>query len=233
VGKRECLALVIPAAGSGERLGKKIPKPYLNIGGKTILEHTLLKFRPLPELTEVVVSTSPAYFEFTERLLEDLFPDHVTKVVTGGDERQDSIRNAINEISDRVTMIAVHDAVRPFIETSIIRACLEEAGKKGAAIVAVPAKDTIKVSDASGYIRQTPERQSVWQAQTPQIFKASILIKAYEVALEENLLGTDDASLVECTGQKVSLIEGNRENFKITYPLDFKLAEWLIESGEW
>lgn len=232
MGKERRLALIIPAAGSGERLGKKIPKPYLTIGGKTILEHTLRKFGPVPELEEVVVSTSPEYRERTQRILHELFPDKSTRVVQGGAERQDSIRNALNSLSNRVSLVAVHDAVRPFIETSFIRLCIEEADSRGAAIIAVPAKDTIKVSDPSGCIQSTPDRKNLWQAQTPQIFRVSVLRKAYEAALEENVLGTDDASLVERIGEPVYLIEGNRENFKITYPLDLRLAEWLLDEGK-
>ncbi|MDX1591188.1 MAG: 2-C-methyl-D-erythritol 4-phosphate cytidylyltransferase [Balneolaceae bacterium] len=229
--KVRSLALIIPAAGSGERLGKKIPKPYLTIGGKTILEHTLRKFAPLSELHEIVIPTSADYQDLTGRILRELFPDKVTRVVRGGAERQDSIRNALNTLSDDVTLVSVHDAVRPFIDTAMIRACIEEADSKGGAIIAVPAKDTIKVSDSSGRIRSTPDRNTLWQAQTPQIFKASVLKKAYEAALEENVLGTDDASLVERIGEPVYLIEGSRENFKITYPLDLRLAEWLLDSG--
>lgn len=229
--KERSLALIIPAAGSGERLGKKIPKPYLTISGKTILEHTLMKFAPLPELHEIVIPTSPEYQSLTERILGELFPDKVTRVVQGGAERQDSIRNALNTLSDDVTLVAVHDAVRPFIETAVIRICMEEADIKGGAIIAVPAKDTIKVSNSEGRIESTPDRNFLWQAQTPQIFKTPILKKAYEAALEENVLGTDDASLVERIGEPVYLIEGSRENFKITYPLDLRLAEWLLDSG--
>jgi 2-C-methyl-D-erythritol 4-phosphate cytidylyltransferase len=230
VTKERSLALIIPAAGSGERLGKKIPKPYLTISGKTILEHTLMKFAPLPELHEIVIPTSPEYHGHTERILGELFPDKITRVVQGGAERQDSIRNALNTLSENVTLVAVHDAVRPFIETAVIRVCMEEADIRGGAIIAVPAKDTIKMSDSRGRIESTPDRNILWQAQTPQIFKASVLKKAYEAALEENVLGTDDASLVERIGEPVYLIEGSRENFKITYPLDLRLAEWLLDA---
>lgn len=228
--KDRSLALIIPAAGSGERLGKKIPKPYLNMGGKTILEHTLLKFSSLSELREIVVSTSPDYMELTKEKLAELFPGRITRVVQGGAERQDSIRNALNSLTSNAEAIAVHDAVRPFIETAVIRLCLEEALSRGAAIIAVPVKDTIKVSDMDQVIRSTPNRKTLWQAQTPQIFRTSVLINAYEAAVEENFLGTDDSSLVENIGHPVHLIEGNRENFKITYPLDLKLAEWLLKS---
>jgi 2-C-methyl-D-erythritol 4-phosphate cytidylyltransferase len=224
------LALIVPAAGSGVRLGKEIPKPYLEIAGKTILAHTLSRFKALDGLAEVVVSTSPAYFSVTETILSEIFPGLITRVVKGGEERQHSIKNAIDSLSGNVDFVAVHDAVRPFIELSLIQKCFDEACEYGAAIIAVPAKDTIKISDSSMRIVQTPQRSTLWQAQTPQIFKTNLLENAYRKAESENYLGTDDASLLEYAGNTVSLVEGNRENFKITYPLDLKLAEWLLES---
>lgn len=222
------MALIIPAAGSGVRLGEATPKPYLLIEDKTILEHTLTRFQNIDGLSKVVVSTSGEYIEATKKILERLFPFIETGVVLGGKERQHSIMNALNKISDEIDLVAIHDAVRPFIDEASIYACLEKAELTGAAIIAVSAKDTIKVSDEDQYISETPDRSKLWQAQTPQIFKLNILKKAYENARHSNYLGTDDASLVEHIGEKVALVKGNRENFKITYPLDFKLAEWLI-----
>ena len=222
--------MIVPAAGTGVRLGKEIPKPYLEIAGKTILEHTLSRFKTLGGLTEVVVSTSPAYFNITETILSELFSGLKMRVVKGGDERQHSIKNAIQSLSENVDYVAVHDAVRPFIELSLIQKCFDKACEVGGAIIAVPAKDTIKISDDSMRIIQTPNRNTLWQAQTPQIFKTNLLKEAYQKAEAENFLGTDDASLIEYLGEGVALVEGNRENFKITYPLDLKLAEWLLES---
>jgi 2-C-methyl-D-erythritol 4-phosphate cytidylyltransferase len=228
------LALIIPAAGSGQRLGTDIPKPYIAIAGKTILEHTLLKFRSVKGLVEVVVSTSADRLRVTDDLLKKNFPDLQTAVVEGGSERQHSIMNAMNALRKDAELIAVHDAVRPFVETEVIERCVMLAAEKGAAIVAVPAKDTVKIADADRKILSTPSRSNLWQAQTPQIFRGGLLRKAYENALNANFLGTDDASLVEALGQEVFITEGSRENFKITYPLDMKLAEWMLlkETGK-
>jgi len=224
------LALIIPAAGSGARLGSEVPKPYLEIAGKTILEHTLSRFTTISGLREVVVSTSPQYVDSTGYILKTLFEGLKTTVVVGGVERQHSIRNALNSLSEDVQFVAVHDAVRPFIDPDSIQKCFEAAIKAGGAIIAVSAKDTIKISDGSKQIVRTPNRKNLWQAQTPQIFKTDLLRQAYRKAEQDNFLGTDDASLLEYLGEKVLLVEGNRENFKITYPLDLKFAEWLLTS---
>ena len=223
-------ALIIPAAGSGKRLGKNVPKPYLEIAKKTILEYTLSQFASFDEIGQVIVSTSGRYIELTKAILTRVFPGKVVKVVPGGKERQDSIRNALEEVMDDIQLIAVHDAVRPFVAGETIKACIEKAAETGAAIVAVPAKDTIKKTGRNRIIRDTPDRDNLWQAQTPQIFERELLIKAYKIAQERNITGTDDSSLVEKAGGDVFLVEGTRENFKITWPLDLQLAELLMKN---
>jgi 2-C-methyl-D-erythritol 4-phosphate cytidylyltransferase len=223
------LALIIPAAGSGTRLGGEIPKPYLKIAGKTILEYTLARFQNIEGLDEVIVSTSIRYSDHTKKILSAIYPDIRTAVVEGGEERQHSILNALNAVSENIKFVAVHDAVRPFVTEGVIRSCFQKAKDVGGAIVAVRAKDTIKVSDMDDLIKSTPDRKTLWQAQTPQIFQTNLLKRSYKNAMDQGFLGTDDASLVEFSGSPVVLVEGNEENFKITYPLDFKLAEWIIE----
>lgn len=223
------LALIVPAAGSGVRLGKKTPKPYLQIAGKSILEHTLERFVEVEGLSEVYISTSSDYIDKTNEILEKLFPFINYGAVLGGKERQHSIMNSLNKVSSDIELVAIHDAVRPFIEKELIYNCIAKAEETGAAIIAIKAKDTIKISDSEHVIETTPDRNFLWQAQTPQIFSQEIIRNAYEIARRENFLGTDDASLVEHSGRKVTLVEGDRENFKITFPIDLKLAEWLID----
>lgn len=220
--------LIVPAAGAGARLGGEVPKPYIPVEGKTILEHTLGRFAGIPGLEEVVVSTSEEFAVSTLEVLNRLFPDCKVKVAPGGRERQDSIRNALGEISDAARLIAVHDAVRPFVAKETIKSCLREASVHGGAIAAVPAKDTVKVAGPQGSIAATPDRKKLWQAQTPQVFRAGVIRNAYRAAKESGFTGTDDASLVERAGGKVVLVEGSRENFKITYPLDLQLAKLLL-----
>lgn len=226
--KKQQLALIIPAAGKGNRMGNEVPKPYLKIGGKTILEYTLSGFQGVSGLGEVIVSTSGTYLEETEKLLNELFPDITTHAVLGGKERQDSIRNALKKISGKTGLIAVHDAVRPFVNKEDIEKCISEAVRWGGAVLAVPAKDTIKVSGVDGEIIKTPDRSTLWQAQTPQIFWAALFREAYEYAEANSFLGSDDSSLIEAIGGKVVLVEGSSKNFKITFPVDLQIADYLI-----
>ena len=226
--KKQQLALIIPAAGKGNRMGHEVPKPYLTIAGKTILEYTLSRFQGVSGLGEVIVSTSDTYLQETEKLLNKLFPDITTYAVLGGRERQDSIRNALKKISGKTGLIAVHDAVRPFVNKEDIEKCVSEAVRWGGAVLAVPAKDTIKVSGADGEIIKTPDRGSLWHAQTPQIFWAALFREAYDYAEANNFLGSDDSSLIEEIGGKVVLVEGSSKNFKITFPVDLQIANYLI-----
>lgn len=224
------VALIIPAAGFGERLNRDIPKPYIEIGGKTILEHTLGRFEGLEEIRQVIVATSKPYVETASSILAGaaVSTGWTWECVEGGTERQHSIFNALQQAVD-VDLIAVHDAVRPFIRPKVIRACMQAASKVGGAVVGVKAKDTIKRVDEDRLVRETPRRDYLWQAQTPQIFKKELLVEAYRSARDDNFLGTDDSSLVERLGHEVQLVEGGRDNFKITYPIDLRLAMLLLE----
>jgi len=226
---KQQLALIIPAAGKGERLGGNIPKPYIKVSGKSILEFTLLKFKDVSGLGEVIVSTSPGYMDETLELLNLVFPNLKCTVVEGGNERQDSIRNALEKISDKTGLIAVHDAVRPFVNKDDIEKCIDEASRSGGAVLGIPARDTIKIVGKNFEIEETPNRKQLWQAQTPQIFWAALLREAYQYAAEHNFLGSDDSSLVEKIGGKVVFVKGSSRNFKITHPHDLDMARYLIE----
>ena len=226
------LALIIPAAGSGERLGTEVPKPFIEMSGKTVLEHTLTAFRDVSGLGEVIVATSAEFEEPTVNILKRVFPGLRTVVVEGGKERQDSIRNALDNISDKTGLIAVHDAVRPFVQKEDIENCISEASRSGGAVLAIPSRDTIKVAGEDMEVESTPNRSRLWQAQTPQIFWAALLREAYQYAEEHNFLGSDDSSLVEKIGGKVVIVEGSSVNFKITYPNDLNIARYLIREGQ-
>lgn len=225
-------SLVVPAAGLGKRMKAAIPKPYLDLGGQPLLEHTLKCFAGITGLSQVIVSTAPRFFEQTQKLLTEIFTGIDCLVVEGGKERQDSIYNALQRVNEAVDLVAVHDAVRPFVSKSTIIKCLEMAAAGEGAILGVPVKDTIKKVDRENVIKYTPARSDLWQAQTPQIFDRQMLLKAYENAMQQNIVGTDDASLVEATGGSICIVEGTRDNFKLTYPLDFKIAEMLVSESK-
>lgn len=226
------LSVIIPAAGSGVRMGSDVPKPFLKVGNRSILEHTISKFLEVPELIEVIIATSKDHIPDIHSIFGRISANVTLKVVEGGSERQFSIYNALQSISDDSTLVAVHDAVRPFIRPALIIECCNIAKEFGGAVLGVPAKDTIKQVNEDNVIKATPDRSFLWQAQTPQVFQKELLLKAYKSALEANFIGTDDASLVERIGGEVQMVEGDRENLKITYPVDLKIAELILGTDQ-
>lgn len=208
---------------------KEIPKPYLQLSGRTILEHTIRQFLPLEGLRQIIIATSEEYVDTAGHMLQSFLPEHISfRCLIGGKERQDSIYNALKKVlgSD---LIIIHDAVRPFVKLDHIEKCCHTASEMGAAVLGVPAKDTIKRIDQQQVIAETPHRKFLWQAQTPQVFQRDLILLAYKRARQDNFVGTDDASLVERQDKKVKMVEGDRTNFKITYPLDLELAKLLIK----
>lgn len=227
------LSLVIPAAGSGSRLGSEIPKPFIELCGKPILRHTLERFLRYDKLAQIVIATSAEQMERVEAILKDMDLGACSyNIVEGGSERQYSIWNALQEVDESCGLVAVHDAVRPFISEGLIRRCCEQAAAHGGAVVGVPAKDTIKKVNEHAVITETPDRSLLWQAQTPQVFKRDLIFKAYREAIDNGLLGTDDSSLAEAVGGTVVMVEGERENLKITYPIDLRVAELILKEEE-
>ena len=225
------LAVIIPAAGSGSRMGSRIPKPFIQLNGQPILAHTIRNFLHVNEVIQIIVPTGNDSVKAVEEIVGATNNSRVHfHIVEGGAERQHSIQNALAKVFDEVDLVAVHDAVRPFIKPALIKKCADEAQKYKGAIIAVPAKDTIKIVDKHGAIERTPNRETLWQAQTPQIFSTKLLKKAYQKAIENNFVGTDDASLVERLGVRVKVVEGNRENLKITYPIDLQIAELFLKN---
>ena len=225
-------AVIIPAAGSGIRMGSDIPKPFIKISGKTILQRSIECFLEIEGVVQIIIATSEEYFDECNKIFASIHASNISfQVIEGGTERQYSTQNALNEVNSKVELVAIHDAVRPFANTSQIRDCFKAANEIGGAILGVPAKDTIKKVNAENFIKKTPSRSELWQAQTPQIFKTYLIKEAYDSAIKNNFLGTDDASLVEQIGEKVKIVNGSRENFKITYPIDLKVAELIINKS--
>lgn len=218
----------MPAAGSGRRLGEATPKPFITIGGQAILEHTISRFIGLDGLVQIIVATAQESIPAVKEIFGRINTDAELLVVEGAEERQYSIANALQVLHTAAQLVAVHDAVRPFVKPTHILKCCELAQQSGGAVLGVPAKDTIKMADGEGVIISTPARKNLWQAQTPQVFKKELLLQAHEIALADGFFGTDDASLVERIGGKMKMVEGDRENLKITYPVDLKIAELIL-----
>lgn len=210
-------------------MNKDLPKPYLELGGRAILEHTVLRFLQVESVREVVIPTAAEYLPRARALMAPLADAYETVIrcVEGGSQRQYSIYNGLQSLGG-VDLVAVHDAVRPFVKPGQILRCCEVAAEYGGAVLGVPAKDTIKRVDEERFILETPDRRFLWQTQTPQVFQKELLVRAYEQAEQDRFLGTDDASLVERLGEPVKMVEGDRDNFKITYPFDLELAGMLL-----
>ncbi len=223
---------IIPAAGEGKRTKTSLRKQFLPINGKPVLAHTLEKFQKIQAIKGIIVVVPKGLVRYCkEYIIEKYNFDKVFKIITGGKSRQDSVRNGLDVTPPKCQLVLVHDGVRPLISENHILACIKAAKRYGTAIMAVKAKDTLKLSTDDLVILETMERKNVWLAQTPQVFRYSILKKAYDLAYEDGFYGTDEASLVERLGKKVRLIQGSYRNIKITTREDIEIAE-LILRGE-
>ncbi|MEE8185405.1 MAG: 2-C-methyl-D-erythritol 4-phosphate cytidylyltransferase [Thermodesulfobacteriota bacterium] len=224
-------AAIIPSAGIGKRMGFK-KKPFISLAGRPILAHTVAVFEGSPHIDALVLVVPKGDEDICQEEIVGRFRyKKVIKIVSGGKERQDSVRAALDSLSVSWDIVVVHDGVRPFVTPALIEGVIKEAKKTGCAISAVPVKDTIKeVQD--GTVRRTIPREPLWAVQTPQAFKAEILINAHKKAFEDGFYSTDDSAIVEWLGYKVSVVEGLYENIKITTPEDIMVGEALLKGKE-
>ncbi|MCB0711978.1 MAG: 2-C-methyl-D-erythritol 4-phosphate cytidylyltransferase [Ignavibacteriae bacterium] len=220
-------SLILPAAGVGKRSGLNRPKQYAEIAGEPMLRWTIKAFAQLGECREIVVAIDPEWQAVAEDSVGGISN---VRFVEGGRERQDSIRNGLNELEEKVDVILVHDAARPAVSTQLIRRVVERAAESGAAIPAMPIAETVKrVRD--NRIVETLPRANLVTAQTPQGFHPDILRRAYAHALETGFVGTDDASLVEALGERVEIVAGEPTNIKVTWPEDVERVEQILGRG--
>ncbi len=229
------VAAIIPAAGVGRRMQHNTPKQYLTLGGKPILANTLAIFEKLPEITEITVVAQPAGLDFCQNQVITPFGfKKVLRLVPGGKERQDSVYNALKVLhrQNDWDLILVHDGVRPFVTPDEVRRVIRAAGEHGAAILALPAQDTVKKVNREGRIQKTLNRQDIWLAQTPQAFQADIIWRAFVEAYGREFYGTDEASLVEALGVPVMVEPGSPFNIKVTTPEDLVMAEAIHQLRE-
>lgn len=217
---------IIAAAGRGKRLGSSLPKQFLKVRGRTILEMSVEAFEQNKYVDEIFVAANADYCELTEKLCRGF--SKLKKIVAGGAERQDSVRAALDCLRGENGIVLVHDAARPFVSEAVINAVIEGTADFGAAIPTVPAKDTIRQVDGTG--SRTLQRETLARVQTPQGFRISLLKHAFEKAQAEGFLGTDDASLVERMGINISMVQGEDANRKITTREDLE-TEMRIGTG--
>jgi 2-C-methyl-D-erythritol 4-phosphate cytidylyltransferase len=200
-------------------------KQMLELGGVPVLVHTLRRFEECDAIDQIILVSQPNLTTEVLALISRHKLKKVARVVGGGAERQDSVYRGIQVIKEAdAGIIAVHDAVRPFVRPGEIRAVIERAQNTGAAVMAMPAIDTIK-QVKSGRVQRTLDRKRIFHAQTPQAFRYAIIREAYERAYADGFTATDDSQLVERIGHRVSVVEGSPINIKITRPFDLRLAE--------
>ncbi|SDW88980.1 2-C-methyl-D-erythritol 4-phosphate cytidylyltransferase [Marininema mesophilum] len=218
------VGVVIPAAGIGKRMGTKVSKQFLDIAGEPVLIRTLRVFDEHPAVMEIVLAVKEEEREAVIALLHRYeFDPKRIRLVQGGAERQSSVYHGLCEI--QAEWVLVHDAVRPFVTSAQVDQLLAVAKETGAAILAVPVKDTVKQVSEAGVVETTLDRNQLWAVQTPQAFSRELLMEAYEQGAESALEATDDAKLVEAMGVSVQVVRGDYTNLKLTTPEDLVLAE--------
>jgi 2-C-methyl-D-erythritol 4-phosphate cytidylyltransferase len=222
---------LVPAAGRGLRMGGTVPKQFLSLGGEPLIIQSLRTLQASPMVDRIVLAVPLADVEFCENeiVLRHRFTK-VTKVVAGGVERQDSVRNALAQVPLDTEIVLIHDAVRPFVTLRMIAAVVAAARKEGAAIIALPMQDTVKQVRMDGMIERTVDRTFLWLAQTPQAFRLDWIETAHRKAYAEGIRATDDAFLVEWLGYSVAVVEGSGENIKVTRPEDMVIGEAILAS---
>jgi 2-C-methyl-D-erythritol 4-phosphate cytidylyltransferase len=232
------VAVILPAAGLGTRMGKSPAekagpsrKQFMLLEGSPILIHTVRKFVACERVGDIVVAVRGEDRDLVTEMLAQEFPAGRVRVVAGGNSRQESVENALRSIGPGHELVAVHDAVRPFIDPETIERVFDEAASTGAAIVGVAAVDTIKrVTRGTDHVkvRETLPREKLVMAQTPQVFRYDILKRAFEDAMKDGFSATDESSMVERLDVEVSVVPGSDRNIKITKQTDIDLAHLFL-----
>jgi 2-C-methyl-D-erythritol 4-phosphate cytidylyltransferase len=232
------VAAIIPAAGFGTRMGTELPKQFLELDGVPIVVRSVRRVAECPSVTEILIATRPEEVGTLEERFQKEKLEKPFSVVRGGDHRQDSVWNAFQKLTVDTEVVVVHDAVRPFVEVEHVERVIAEARNRGAAILGIPAVDTIKQVSHSGMpeglalISTTIPRELIVQAQTPQAFRYSLLKEAFERAVADGFYASDEAGLIERLGKEVYVVMGSDRNIKITKPRDLELAKYFLREGE-
>ena len=222
------VGLVVPAAGSGQRMGG-LAKPFLELCGEPVLMRALRPFLDHPAVQEVIVSLPPDHAESPPAWLIEA--DQRIRVVAGGETRRDSVWAGLQALSDALDVAVVHDGARPLVSREVVGRCIAVAGRGVCGVAGVPAVDTMKEVDGGGVVLATPDRSRLWHAQTPQAFPLGVIMEAYRWAFREGFPATDDAALVERVGGRVVMVESSADNLKITRPEDLDMAELVLSSS--
>jgi len=215
---------VIVAGGSGTRMGGELPKQFISLKGKAILYYSVLPFLEAYDDLQVIVVLPAAFMEKGQKILDNFHDKDRIQITAGGDTRFQSVKNGLSLIKDE-SVIFVHDAVRCLVSIELIQRCYTKALYTGSAIPVVPSKDSVRLMTSNG--SEIFDRTKVMLVQTPQTFLSKVILPAFDVEYKDSF--TDEATVVESTGIKVSLVDGDENNIKITRPIDLKIAENLLE----
>ncbi|GMR16283.1 MAG: 2-C-methyl-D-erythritol 4-phosphate cytidylyltransferase [Gammaproteobacteria bacterium] len=231
--KKQNIWVIVPAAGVGRRMGTDTPKQYLQLNEKTVIEHTLRVFDFHDAILEVVVVISKEDEYWPSLNINLSKPLHITD---GGKERCDSVLSGLKSLEDKAEdndWVLVHDAARPCLRNEDLTLLLDTLQKNEVGgILAVPVRDTMKRSINKNVIKETVERDNLWHALTPQMFRFGLLKSALESAVKDNKVITDEASAIELAGYQPVLVEGHADNIKITWPEDLALAAFFLRQAE-
>ena len=223
---------IVPAGGSGKRMGGGIPKQYLPLGGIPVLVRSLQAFQSAQAVDEIFLVVPEGDIPEVQKTVVGRYRlSKVSQVVAGGARRQDSVKNALVHLREEHGIVLVHDGVRPFVSGGLIQRVIDAAIAEGAAALGVPVKDSVKEANAAGWVIRTVSREGLWLTQTPQAFRKTLILAAYERAAADGFCGTDDASLVERMGAPVRMIPGDCHNIKVTTPEDLVMGEALLRQG--
>lgn len=222
---------IICAGGNGERMHTKENKIFLKINGKPIIYYTLKTLSEYEKIDSIIVTTGEEYIIRLKKIILQNNIKKVSSVENAYDTRQESTYHVIEKLKNmnppKESFVIIHNAVNPFVRHSELDECLNAAHKDGASLLGFQASDTVKMINDNYFIDYTPNRNVVWIAQTPQIIRFDIAVKAFEHAFTMGFIATDDSTLVEAIHGKVKFVECSRENFKITYPQDMELAKQI------
>ena len=226
------VSAIVVAAGEGRRLGGGLPKAFAPIAGRPLVLRTLERIFSVPMIERATLVVAVAQLERCEALLkaDPALRDRPCHLQVGGATRQQSAKRGLEKAGES-DLILIHDAARPFVSVELIVRCIEAAMRHDAAVPGLPAHDTIKVVTQDHWVERTLERDSLWEIQTPQVFRAELIVAAHENAARAGLNVSDDALAVERYGKPVFVVQGERLNFKITVPEDVWLAELLLREG--
>ncbi|MBU1998227.1 MAG: 2-C-methyl-D-erythritol 4-phosphate cytidylyltransferase [Candidatus Omnitrophica bacterium] len=231
------LSAIVLAAGKSSRFENKVSKPLVYLAGRPVITHSLKNLAKNRQIKDIIVVVNSSNKDKIAWAIKKYRINKISGIVLGGRRRQDSVFNGLKAIDDKTGLVLIHDAARPLVGQKTILAVIRQAKRTGAAITGVPVKSTIKevhspqsTVHSCPMVKKTIDRRNLWEAQTPQVFKKEIILRAYDRFNNEDF--TDDATLVEKLGVSVNIIMGAYSNIKITIPEDLAIAEAILKKGK-